>query len=128
MILTASNAELGNAIFGMIVLGFAIRIAVLIGTVSLITWVVKKIWYAGRDRKYRSQNRKWRKFQKREEKRERQRIAEYEHYKKHEAPKVHKEWQKQQKVKKPDPSQGFENNPDWYWDEESNLWRYKGKK
>jgi len=125
--MTNAFSQLLGGIMSLMAIGWVIGLIFLIATVALITWVVKKVWYAGRNRKYRSQNRKWRKFQKKEEKRERQQLAEYEYYQKHQAKKNRKEWEKQQKKEKPDPSKGFENNPDWYWDDAAQLWRYKGK-
>lgn len=106
---SAFSAALGG-LASLMAIGWVIGLIILICTVALITWIVKKVWYAGSDRKYRKQQKQWEKAQAKAYKQDK----EYQEF---------QEWKKQKK----DPSKGFENNPDWYWDEAAQLWRYKGK-
>lgn len=55
--LTESIVKALQATFTLAAIGWIIGLLVLIGTVALITWVVKKVWYAGSNREYRQQRR-----------------------------------------------------------------------
>lgn len=44
-----------QAAFTLAAIGWIIGLLILIGTVALITWVVKKVWYAGSNRRYRKE-------------------------------------------------------------------------
>lgn len=115
---TASDALTDSIAAGLAAAGTLLAISWVIGLIVLalmvafITWIVKKVWYAGSNRKYKKQQKQWEKAQAKALKAD----TEYREF---------QEWKKQ---KETPAKKGFENNPDWYWDDSTGLWRYKGKK
>lgn len=113
MILTnTTNQIVGNAILSLILL-WLIGVGILLGTVALITWVIKKVWNAGKEPKKpageRYDSSDWlSKAQQRQNKR-------YEYTDPASRPRPQKGAQKR------------ENEPNWYpsgwtWNEEKQLW------
>ena len=103
-----------GALFSLIAIGWVFGLIVLCLVVALITWIVKSVWYAGenrerkqREKRYKQQQKQWKKYQKEWAKIDRQKALEEEYQRKHAEKK------------------GFEYNPDWKWDEESQLWRHR---
>lgn len=45
-----------KALFTLAAIGWIFGLLFLIAIVALITWIVKKVWYAGSNREYRQQN------------------------------------------------------------------------
>ncbi len=122
--LSESIADAINAAMSLVAIAFVIRILALIGIVALITWVVKKVWHAGEGKDYSGQYRRWKKYEKQFRKQEKREEAARMAYQEYYARERHEEWLRKQREGKPDPSKGFENNPDWVWDEKAQLWRH----
>ena len=104
-----------GAAFSFIAISWIIGLGALIATVALITWVVKKVWYAGSNKEYKRQQKEYRKQQKQWEKYQKEGTNQRNNTK--EIKEIPKEEIKKEK--------SFENNPDWKWDEKNQLWRYK---
>lgn len=107
--LTDSLTKGMQAAFTLAALAWIIGLFILIGTVALITWVVKKVWYAGSNREYKRQQREWKKVQKQEAIQER---------KNQKAIKASNRIQNQGYVKD---GQLF-SPTGWRWDEDAKLW------
>ena len=52
---TESVSKGFQAAFAFVAICWIFGLIILIGTVALITWVVKKVWYAGSNRRYRKE-------------------------------------------------------------------------
>ena len=75
LFLTASTADIDQAltqaisqalggVMMLMAIGLIIGLLFLIATVALITWVVKKVWYAGSNRAAQRQQKAWKKARK----------------------------------------------------------------
>ena len=122
LFLTASTADIDQAltqaisqalggVMMLMAIGLIIGLLFLIATVALITWVVKKVWYAGSNQEYKRQQREWKK--------------------------ARKKWkavqnsatqaERAQAAKEAEIDAKFANNPDWKWDEKTQLWRHRSQ-
>lgn len=118
----ALSAAIANAISAAISLGIIlliIRLIILIAMVALITWIVKMVWYAGENRGYKNQQKKWKQQQKEWRKwQAKQDRIDSEMWDSHHRQKSSSANSKADK---------FANNPDWKWDEKSQLWRHRSQ-
>lgn len=116
--LSESLTKTISGLFAIMGISFVFGILILICIVALITWVVKKVWYAGSDREYKRQQREWKQQQKEWEKwKKRQDKAEKEAFQKSGVPSSpgnRPEWEKK-----------IAANPDWLWNDETKLWEHK---
>lgn len=110
----AIGQALGTAVGGVVLilaLCWGIGMLVLMPTVAVITWVVKRVWYSGSNGPSMSQQRKWQK-QQREWQKFQERQAWEDHMKKATASSGQKD---------------IAHNPDWKWDDNAKIWRHKSQ-
>ena len=114
--LNQSIADALGALFGLAAIMLIIRLGLFILMIALITWIVKKVWYAGSNREYKRQKRQHRKMQK-----------EWDQYRRDQEKHNKNQEFEEFRLKQSKKDKSFENNPDWKWDEKNQLWRYKSQ-
>lgn len=91
---------------------FIISLAVFSIFVAFATATIKKVWIAKEKQKYKRQQKQWKKFQAKQDR------IDSEMWDSH---------HRQESSSANSKADKFANNPDWKWDEKSQLWRHRSQ-